>query len=148
MPPHTPVALLVHNLTTTPQVQRDTLHIVHTVVLRQGDNFRRYVPSVMGPVVASMGENASPVRTEAIALLVAFMQLLGAVTFTTAVDAVWTDKNWRVRQGMAQVIGAAAGQFRMPKLTIRERDAIVGRLVTLLEDSNRHVNDWVCRCCM
>lgn len=119
------------------QVQRDALHILHIVILKQGDSFRRFISHVLGPVVASMGESASPVRTEAIALMVAFLQQMGASSFTTAIDSVWSDKNWRVRQGMAQVFGAAAGQFRLPKLTIRERDAVLGRLVTLLEDSNR-----------
>lgn len=93
-----------------------------------------------------MGENTSPVRTEAIALMVALLQLMGASSFTAAIDPVWSDKNWRVRQGMAQVFGAAAGQFRLPKLTIRERDAVLGRLVGLLEDSNRCVWHTYDRC--
>lgn len=126
---------------TLTQVQRDALHILHVVVLAQGESFRRFTTHVLAPVVASMGESASPVRTEAIALMVAFLQLMGPTGFTAAVDPVWSDKNWRVRQGMAQVFGAAAGQLRLPKLTIRERDTVLGRLVALLEDSNRHAGE-------
>ncbi|GFR45537.1 hypothetical protein Agub_g6930 [Astrephomene gubernaculifera] len=124
------------------KVAQQTLEALGLVILRADTSIVPYINGLVPCVAERLGDSRQPVRTQALQVLVALCKALKPELVLDKFSSLWQHKNWKVKQGLLDVIAEVVSTVGASFLGGRDQNnALLKQVVRMLEDPDMVVRE-------